>query len=253
MGRWKHLTLYALGEYIILQVMLVAAILYWPNFEANVDKLRALAAPIPSLAELIDHIEDAGVLGYIAGQHFFKGCNTLGTAAAVLFAVGAVAGEAHRGTLEMLLARPYSRLRILSERYFAGLVALCVPIFASSLTIPALAEQIGEVELLAPYLWGSVHQSIFLAAIYSATFFFSCIGNNPTRIAIVVIFITTLQFAIYMIKVVTHYSFYRLADIEVFVNIADKNGLDLVICGPLFLVSALFFGASVYAFQRRLP
>jgi len=33
------------------------------------------------------------VIGYISGQHFFKGCNTLGTAAAVLFAVGAVAGD----------------------------------------------------------------------------------------------------------------------------------------------------------------
>ena len=84
MGRWRYLVLYSLGEFIILELMLVAAILYWPNFEANVDNLRALAAPIPALSDLIDTIEDTGILGYIAGQHFFKGCNTLGAAAAVL-------------------------------------------------------------------------------------------------------------------------------------------------------------------------
>ena len=253
MGRYKHLVLYSLGELVILELMLVAAILYWPNFEANVDNLRALAAPIPSLSDVIDSIEDAGVLGYIAGQHFFKGCNTLGTAAAVLFAVGAVAGEAHRGTLEMLLARPFSRVRILTERYFAGLLALVVPIFLSSLTIPPLAERIGEVELLSPYMWGSLHESIFLAAIYSVSFFLSCIGNHPTRIAVVVLFVTTLQFAIYMIKVVTHYSLYRLADVEVFVEIEGRGGLDPDLWIPLSVVSAVFYGASLLAFRRRLP
>jgi ABC-type transport system involved in multi-copper enzyme maturation permease subunit len=60
------------------------------------------------------------VFAYVTGQHFFKGCNTLGTAAAVLLAVGAVAGEAHRGTLEIWLARPLSRRRILSERWVQG-------------------------------------------------------------------------------------------------------------------------------------
>ena len=253
MGRQRQLILYSLCELVILELMLVAAILYWPNFEENVDKLRALAAPIPSLATVIDDIEDAGVLGYIAGQHFFKGCNTLGTAAAVLFAVGAVAGEAHRGTLEMLLARPYSRLRILSERYVAGLAALVVPIFLSTATIPMLAERIGEVELLRPYLLGAVHESIFLAAIYSLTFFLSTVGSHPTRIAILVLFVTTLEFAIYMIKVVTHASLYRLADIEVFVRIADRGALDARVWVPLVGVSGLLFGASVVAFRRRLP
>jgi ABC-type transport system involved in multi-copper enzyme maturation permease subunit len=252
-GRWRYLVLYSLGEFIILELMLVAAILYWPNFEANVDNLRALAAPIPALSDLLDTIEDTGILGYIAGQHFFKGCNTLGTAAAVLFAVGAVAGEVHRGTLEMLLSRPYSRLRILTERYVAGLVALSIPIFVTSLTIPALAERIGEIELLRPYLLGSLHQAIFLGAIYSLTFFLSCIGSNPTRIAIFVLFVTTLQFAIYMVKVVTHFSLYRLADIEVFVRIADRNALDPRIYVPLLGASVVLYGASVLAFQRRLP
>ena len=56
-----------------------------------------------------------------------------------------------------------------------------------------------------------------------------------------------------MIKVVTHYSMYRLADIEVFVKIESRGGLDPAICAPLVLVSLVFYAASLYAFQRRLP
>jgi len=253
MGRFRGLGIYMLGEFVILELMLVAAILYWPNFEDNVESLRALSAPIPALKDIVDYIDETGVLGYVAGQHFFKGCNTLGTAAAVLFAVGAVAGEVHRGTLEILLARPYSRIRILTERYVAGLVALSVPIFLTSLTIPWLVSMIGEIELYSPYLWGSVHETIFLASIYSLTFFLSTIGSNPTRIAILVLFLTTLMFAVYMIKVVTHYSLYRLADIEVFVRISDRGGLDWGIVLPLLGASLVLYGASVFAFRRRVP
>ena len=107
MGRFSGLFLYMLGYFVILELMLVGAVLYWPNFEGNLESVRALSSPIPALRDIINDIEETGVFGYISGQHFFKGCNTLGTAAAVLFAVGAVAGEAHRGTLEILLARPY--------------------------------------------------------------------------------------------------------------------------------------------------
>lgn len=253
MGRYRALAYEMLGMFVLLEAMLVGAILYWPDFETNIDALRSLARPIPALRDQIDYIEETGVLGYILGQHFFKGCNTLGSAAAVLFAVGAVAGEVHRGTLEILLARPYSRARILTERYVAGLAAFAVPVFATSATIPWLAGFVDEVELLGPYLWCALYQVIFLATIYSATFFLSAIGSHPTRIAVVTLFTTTLLFAIYFVKVVTHWSFFRLADIEVCVKIADRGGLPPRTTLVLLGVSALLFAGSLAAFRRRVP
>jgi len=253
MGRFSGLFLYMLGYFVILELMLVGAVLYWPNFEGNVESVRALSNPIPALRDLMDEIEATGVIGYISGQHFFKGCNTLGTAAAVLFAVGAVAGEVHRGTLEILLARPYSRLRILTERYVAGALALCVPIFLSSAAIPWLADQIDETVDLQGFLLGAAHQSIFLLSIYSATFLCSTFGSNPTRIALVVLFTTTFLFAIYMIKVVTHYSYYRLCDIRDFIRIEDERALDWSTLGPLLSGSIVLFGVSYAVFRRRVP
>ncbi len=253
MGKLRlGVTTYALVYFVILELMLVAAVLFWPDFAENVDAIR-LMAPIPALRDMLDQIEEGGAYAYIAGQHFFKGTNTMGTAAAVLFSVGAVAGEVHRGTLEILLARPYSRFRILTERWVLGALALTLPIFASSATIPWLSERVDETTELASWMLGSFHASCILLAIYSVTFFFSTIGSNPTRIAIFMLFIGTFQFALYMIKKVTHWSLYRLADIQDFMAIEQTGSLDWTVCASLLGVSALFFAASHWAFLRRVP
>ena len=253
MGRLRGLFLFAFGYFVLLELMLAAAILYWPNFEENLAAVRSMASPIPALSDILDTVEETGALGYIMGQHFFKGCNTLGTAAAVLFASGAVAGEVHRGTLELLLARPQSRARILLERWLAGALALAIPVFLTSLTIPWLAARIGEDQDLEPYMLGSVHQTFFLIAVYGLSFLMSALGSNPTRIALIVLFATTFEFAIYMIKVLTHWSLFRLADIEVMIRIADDRALDWGICGPLVGAIAVLFAASLVAFRRRVP
>ena len=253
MGRLSGLFLYSVAFFVILELMLVAAILYWPSFSENIGAVRTLIGGIPAVGDLLDELEDAGVFGYIAGQHFFKGCNTLGTAAAALFAAGAVAGEAHRGTLEILLARPYSRARILAERYLAGLLAFGLPIFLTSATIPWLAEQVDEIVDLESFLLGSVHQTVFLLVIYSAAFLLSTLGSNPTRIALTVLFVTTFMFAIYMIKVVTKYSLYRLCDLGDFIDIETSRTLNWHVLGPLLGVSAVLVAASLAAFRRRVP
>ncbi len=248
----RSLLLYTLLYTIVMELMLVAAVLYWPDFEQNVDALRLLA-PIKSVKDIVQEIEQEGVIPYITSQQFFKGGNTLGTAAAVLFAVGAVAGEAHRGTLELLLARPYSRLRILSERWLFGAVCCCLPVFLTSATIPWMGSWIDEDFDIVPLMLCSVHESLFLLAVYGAAFFCSTIGSNPTRIALVLLFVSTFQFAIYFIEVVTKWSLYRLADLKDFTKIYEDYALDWTVCGPLVAAIVLSFTASYLAFRRRLP
>ena len=103
------------GFFFLLEAMLAAAILFWPSFEETVEAVKSIA-PIRFLRDVVDGMAKEGVVAYVNGQHFFKGCNTLGIAAAVLLAMNAVAGEAQRGTLEIWLARPQSRTRILLEQ-----------------------------------------------------------------------------------------------------------------------------------------
>jgi hypothetical protein len=223
MGRpVRTLALFALGYALVLELLLVGAILWWPDFEKNVPALRAMA-PMKVLKTVVSELEAGGVFAYVAGQQYFKACNTLGTAAAVLFAVGAVAGEAHRGTLELWLARPYSRARILAERFSVGALALLIPVFATSATIPWLAGFVDEELSLGPLLLCSAHESCLLLAIYAFTFLLSSLGSNPTKIALGVLLVTTFEFAIYMIERVTHWSLYRLSDVPDFMPSSPRE------------------------------
>ncbi len=244
--------LLAIGYFLVLEVMLVVAIEFWPDFEKFVVAFQ-LIAKFPVLRNWLDLLRDGGLPAYIVFQHFFKGCNMLGTAAAVLFAVNAIAGEAHRGTLEVLLARPQSRTRLLLSRWIGGALILVVPVVLSTWTVPPLLARWDYEIPLEPLMLGAVHQSCMLLAIYSSAFFLSTIGRQPIRIAIGVLFFCVLQFALYFMMEATHFSFVRLIDPRMFVDMFETRRLDWQICGGMLVYTAFALGCSLFAFRRRLP
>ena len=248
----RALLLRALAFAVVLETLLVPAILFWPNFRENLDSLRGMM-PFKAARDMLDQFGQAGAAGYVCGQQFFKACNTLGTTAAVLLAAGAIAGEAHRGTLELWLSRPISRRQLLLERWAGGALAVVIPVFLTSSTIPWLLTFVDEKLSLGAMLLCAAHQSALLLAVYSVTFFFSTVGSNPLGIGFGMLLFSIFQFAIYLIEKVTHYSMFRLADIPRFISICETGRLDWMVVGPLVLTSALFVGASLIAFERRVP
>jgi len=252
MHRLRSVLLLSFAYTIVLELMLVPAVYYWPDFEENIGALK-LMAPIPALKDMIGQIESGGSFAYVASQHFFKGGNTVGVIAAILFAVGAVAGEAYRGTLEIWLARPHSRLRLLFERWLVGALATVLPVFVTAATIPWLGDMVDEFFALEPLMLASAHLSALLLAVYSLTFLASTIGSNPIRITLIALFLSALEFSIYFVKVVTHWSLFRLSDIQVYVQIERTGSLNATICGWFLGATVLFFVASVLALRRRSP
>ena len=228
MARLSGLALFALAYAVLLEAMLAAAILFWPEFAASVQAFRPFTEALPVMGDLRGKVEDKGAIAYVLGQHFFKGCNALGTAAAVLFAAPAIAGEAHRGTLEMWLARPVSRTRLLLER-------------------------VEEYEPYAPYLLCAAHQSLFLLAVYSVTFLCSCLGSNPNRIALSLLFVTVFEFALYMVKSVTHWSLYRLCDMDLLLALAEDGRWNAPVVSTLGATVVASVALSWWVFQRRTP
>jgi len=240
----------AIAYALLLEVMIAAAILYWPSFEENFESYRKMV-PFESLRKLVDSI--AGIDAYVNLQHFYKACNVLGTAAAVFFAAGAVAGEANRGTLELWLSRPVSRTRMLLERYVVGALAVTLPIFATSATIPYWLGRVGEEMSLSGLMLSSVHQSLFLLVLYSLAFCISTVTSRPMPVALGLLFLTIFEFSIYLVMEWTHYSWFRLADIDDFKAIVNTGQLDASTCGPLAAGSAALLGLSLYLFHRRVP
>lgn len=253
MGRLRNLLWLTLGYFVILELLLVAAVLYYPEFIKNLGPLVRIAKFLPVAGEMLEQVEKDGLVAYVAAQHFFKGASAFGSVSAVLFAVGAVAGEAYRGTLEILLARPQSRLRILSERYAIGFCAFSLPILFTSLSAPLLATYIGESLPYESMALMSLHEILFLAPVFSLAFLCSTLGSNPLRIALAVMGFVLASYALYMVKTVTHYSPLRLADVQSFVDVHKSGQLDYPLCAGFVLVSALLFGASVRCFAKRMP
>ncbi len=251
-GELKSIRWMALGYFVVLEVLLVLAVWFWPDFEKNLDALRGMA-PLQMLKDLVDRIGDEGVVAYVNAQHFFKGCNALGSVAAVLLAMGAVAGEAQRGTLEIWLARPLSRRRLLAERFAAGALAVVVPVFATTATLPWILEHVNEELDLARMLLCAAHQALFLLAVYSAVFFCSCLSSSPLRIAFGFLALAIFEFSIYMVEGATHWSVFRLSDVEVYQRIYSTGALDPRTALPLAAIAIALFVASQRAFARRTP
>lgn len=253
MGRALHSTFWrAVGFFVVLELMLVPAVLYFPEFQKHTSSLKAMA-PIPVLRNVIDTLEQGGVFAYVTGQHFFKGCNTLGTAAAVLLACGAVAGEVHRGTFEIFLARPLSRRRILTERWLEGAAAVCIPVVLSTLTIPWLCSLVGHTVPYLPLLLCAVQQCAVLLAVYAVTFLLSTRARAPMGIAFAMLFFTVFQFAAYLVERITHLSLFRLADVERFLYIQRELGFESWALLPPLGITLLAFLASLASFERRTP
>ncbi|MCC7015190.1 MAG: ABC transporter permease subunit [Planctomycetes bacterium] len=242
----------AVAYAVVLELMLIPAILYFPEFEKHTRQLRAMA-PLPVLRDIVDTLEEGGVFAYVTGQHFFKGCNTLGTAAAVLLAAGAVAGEVHRGTFEIWLARPVSRVRLLTERWIQGALAVTLPVVATTLSIPWLLTKVGYALPYSPLLLSAVQQCAMLLAIYSTTFFLSTLARAPMGIAFAMLVFTIFQFAVYLVERMTHWSLFRLTDVERFLDIQRTGGFDWRALGPLVFVTLAMYVASLVSFARRTP
>jgi ABC-type transport system involved in multi-copper enzyme maturation permease subunit len=253
MGReTRRFLIQLLGFAFVLELILVPAIRYWPDIEEYIVGIKKLV-PFLKGKNFVGMLEVLGVEGYVIAQHFFKGCMVLGIPAAVLFAMGAVAGEAHRGTLEIWLARPLSRTRLLLERWLAGAVAIVVPVFATSLSLPWLLAQVDESMAWKPILLCSLHASSLLLATYSMTFLASTFGRRPVLIAFSMLSFMVAQAALYIVEGVTHWSLYRLVDIPEYVKIFETGSLDYTRVGPLLAATVLFVSAALIAFRRRVP
>ena len=241
-----------LAYFVVLEALLVAAMLYWPQFSENLEHLKTLI-PLDVLREMADKIDESGSSAYVHAQHFFKGCNALGGLVAVLFAMNSVAGEAQRGTLEIWLARPLSRRRLLLERWCAGAFWISLPVFLSTATVPFLGRFVDESFDLPLLLLCALHQCIFLLAIYSITFLASALGSNPLAIGFSMLLAALAELSLYMIERLTHWSVFRLADVGVYQSIYDGGSLPWPITLSLAAVSLLCILLALRVFARRTP
>lgn len=251
---WKTLWLRAFGLSFVLLVALGLAVAYFPTYAQNLGEIKKLA-PLAVLKNMLNELEAGGVWAYMAGQHLFKGCNTIGCVAAVIFGAFAIAGESDRRTLEVVLARPFSRRRILLSRYASGALAVALPVFLTTFSINPLMAWFKIESRFSAQLLGlaALHQSLFLLAVFSLSFLASTLSHRPGRITGVILALGMVQFSLYLVEKATAWSVFRLADIWRYQYIEEKMSLEGRVVWPLAGFCLLCLIVSERAFARRQP
>ncbi len=257
---WRELRLMALGYLLLLEVLLVPAILLWPNLRAEASVFQRLmpAEFLQRMFAAMSTGDSAAYRAYMAVQMFFKGTNVVGTACAVLIGTGLIARERENQTLEFLLSRPFSRRHVLWGKAGVAAVILVVPIFLTSWTalpwsrLPSVDETLPFAEVTL----ASMHASAFALMWLSFTLMCSVLVRTQVHVAFVVGAVVVLQVAVFFIQEIRAFSLMRLADFDVFGPILSGNVAlrDLLLGKTLVCLLATLACALVADWRfRRLP
>lgn len=254
---WRSAALRGLIFSLFLLAHLSVTIGFYPKFVEEMGALARLASNLGSQFKLLSEATTSSDWGYMAVQQFFKFGATTGTFVAVLFASGAVAGESERRTIEVWLARPQPRWRVLLERYVAGALAVAVPFVATSALGPTIARWL-DVELSDAasdvWLWtaSGFHSALFLLMIYGIAFLCSTRAQNVIRLILTLLLISIALYAAYFVPGVNEWSPYDYVDPKAFENIRD-HGLAANRIVPFALINVALLVASLISFERRPP
>ncbi|MFC1525392.1 ABC transporter permease [Candidatus Latescibacterota bacterium] len=96
--------------------------------------------------------------------------NIIGSLLAVLFAFNTISGEQEDGTLQLVMANPVPRHRLLLAKWMGGYLALMVP-FLVSLLVAILFAQLTTSLDLSGSEWGALLGMLAVAALYMSAFY----------------------------------------------------------------------------------
>lgn len=239
---------------LILELMLVPAILLWPDMRRAAAALHQVV-PFDFMRNLLDQVmspdEEVAYRAWIAVQMFFKGVNVVGIAAAVLMGTTLVARERENQTLEFLLARPVSRSRILGAKFGVVAAAIVVPIFVTSWSaIPLSAIPSVDHDLpIGAVTTAAFHNACFVLAILAITTLFSVTARSQVQTAFWIGALVIVQLALYFIPQIRVASAFALSDFELYgpVMAGNRGFVDLfseVTVWVLAATAAVYFAAD---------
>jgi ABC-2 type transport system permease protein len=171
------------------------------------------------------------------------------------FANAMVAGEVEKGTIEVTLAQPISRLQVFMARYTAGLVYFGVFSIVSIFSIPVLAI-LNNIDYAFPNYFTTLWVGfLFGAAIFSIACFFSAIFSEKGKAAFATTGVVLLMYVANVVSTlkeswqnIRYFSFFY------YFNAATVLGKNEIVqyTVPVLLTTAILFAvAAAIWFNRR--
>lgn len=120
--------------------------------------------------------------GFMAEEFFSQFLPIILITFSISFSGFAIAQEVEKGTAEILLSQPISRLKVFFGKYFAGIANLFIFVFFSTLIIPFLAKIISNINVgVSNFMLTAFFAFILGVAIMSISFVFSSIFSEKGK------------------------------------------------------------------------
>jgi ABC-type transport system involved in multi-copper enzyme maturation permease subunit len=239
---WPMFLIYLL----VMELLLLPAIILWPDLKIIGDKLGPILSFTKFLGKSVfsDVIQAVGDYSdYFALQAFFKGANICGAAAAVLVGTGLIARERESLTLEFLMARPISTSRILFEKFSIATIGLTVPVFLVTWSgIPLSAWLVDEELTFVAVTIAAWHNSLFIVCMLALTTLCSVVFRLQAHVAAVAGVFIVSQVTLFFIQTARKFSLFQLSDIDVYAPILHSEvGLEVLLESmELWMLGAIF-------------
>jgi beta-exotoxin I transport system permease protein len=243
------------GWAIGLTAFTVFVLAFYPTLqESGAQFNRLLRTLPPALRALSGRVADLSPAGYLNGQYF----NLLAPLLLLIFAIGfgarTLAGEEREGTLELVVASPVPRWRIVAEKFAAmttgtallGMVMVIVLVlgtrgFDIDVPVDHLIQAVLGAVLLA-VAFGSV--ALAGAAVTGKRSVGGAVAGVLAVNAYLINAFAPLSDAVDSVKGLSPFYYYSAAD-------PVRNGADPLHLLFLAFLTFVFFSVSLIAFDRR--
>lgn len=242
---WGLIVISVLAASIPLLYQQVTSIAIVPMPADALDTTPAgLSAELIKTIEIMRHNYNYYLWSQWAGKNLPQAAIIM----AITLGMGVVANEYNRKTASFLLARPISKIRILGNKFGAGIIVLAVIIFISTLTMLFTAWLIGK-----HFDWGTqmafaIPSFIGSVLIFAITAFFSSFASNALTAALGGL--TTAICSVlssYFLKSSVLNILFHMAGVQFF----EEGIFPIAFVFTSIVLTAVFFFLTLLLFSRR--
>ena len=252
--RWVQLVIYS-GISFLLVWLYVGL---FPAIRDQAEQMKGFMEAYPESLTAAFNIDDSlftQIEGFLSAEQYSFIWPIFAIVIASSLGGAAIAGEIEKGTIEVFLAQPISRIKLFFAKYFSGFAVLAIFTFISVFSIVPLAAMHNIDYKLENFALFSVVAFLFALAIYSMAMLFSSLFNQKGRVYFLTAGVIILMYVVNIvaalkdnlndIKYFSFFYYYNSTEILVHNNIDDLTWW--VFAGCIVVFTAL----GAYVFNKR--
>lgn len=237
--------IFVISIYIVVaSLLLIMYTAMFPSFSTQQEQWNQVVKTIPENMMKAFNLQDYSLSSYhsfIASEEYSITWPVLLIILAISFAGGALAGEVEKGTIEILLAQPISRIKLFLSRYLSGLIAITTYVAVTVFLAIPLAEIFNIKYSASHFVFLALIAWLFGWAVFSLAMMLSAIFSDRGKVYFISAGILVLMYVVNIVAVLKE-SFSDLKYFSFFYYYNPANALNR---GQIDHWSYLVFGGTI--------